>query len=41
VVRGINLVTFLWNDGSDAIPYDDRLYDKPEDDVNKNSISVP
>jgi hypothetical protein len=37
VVAGINLVTLLWSDGTDAIPCDDRLYDKPVDGVTKNA----
>ncbi|MDQ5851235.1 MAG: transposase [Chloroflexota bacterium] len=36
VVTGINLVTLLWSDGTDAIPCDYRLYDKPVDGVTKN-----
>src|SRR4028118_324527 len=36
VVAGINLVTLLWSDGTDAIPCDSRLYDKPVDGVTKN-----
>ena len=36
VVSGINLVTLLWSDGTDAIPCDYRLYDKPTDGVTKN-----
>ena len=36
VVSGINLVTLLWSDGTDAIPCDYRLYDKPLDGVTKN-----
>ena len=36
VVRGINLVTLLWSDGTDAIPCDYRLFDKPLDGVTKN-----
>lgn len=36
VVRGINLVTLLWSDGTDAIPCDYRLFDKPVDGVTKN-----
>ena len=36
VVPGINLVTLLWSDGTDAIPCDYRLYDKPGDGVTKN-----
>lgn len=36
VVRGINLVTLLWSDGTDAIPCDYRLYDKPVDGLTKN-----
>lgn len=36
VVQGINLVTLLWSDGTDAIPCDYRLYDKPVDGVTKN-----
>ncbi|MDQ4032468.1 MAG: transposase [Actinomycetota bacterium] len=36
VVQGINLVTLLWSDGTDAIPCDYRLYDKPSDGVTKN-----
>ena len=37
VVKGINLVTLLWSDGTDAIPCDDRLYAKPVDGVTKNA----
>lgn len=37
VVEGINLVTLLWSDGTDAIPCDYRLYDKPVDGVTKNA----
>src|SRR6476469_8385179 len=37
VVRGINLVTLLWSDGTDAIPCDYRLYDKPVDGLTKNA----
>ena len=36
VVAGINLVTLLWSDGTDAIPCDYRFYDKPVDGVTKN-----
>jgi len=36
VVQGINLVTLLWSDGTDAIPCDYRLYDKPVDGATKN-----
>ena len=36
VVQGINLVTLLWSDGTDAIPCDYRLYDKPVDGVTKS-----
>jgi len=36
VVQGINLVTLLWSDGTDAIPCDYRLFDKPADDLTKN-----
>ena len=36
VVTGINLVTLLWSDGTDAIPCDYRLYDKPVDGMTKN-----
>lgn len=36
VVTGINLVTLLWSDGTDAIPCDYRLYDKPVDGLTKN-----
>ena len=36
VVQGINLVTLLWSDGTDAIPCDYRLYDKPVDGITKN-----
>src|SRR6266511_2862994 len=31
VVSGINLLTLLWSDGTDAIPCDYRLFDKPVD----------
>jgi hypothetical protein len=37
VVAGINLVTLLWSNGTDAIPCDYRLYDKPVDGVTKNA----
>jgi hypothetical protein len=37
VVAGINLVTLLWSDGTDAIPCDYRLYDKPGDGLTKNA----
>src|SRR5919202_3568118 len=37
VVKGINLVTLLWSDGSDAIPCDYRLFDKPVDGLSKNA----
>ena len=37
VVQGINLVTLLWSDGTDAIPCDYRLYDKPVDGLTKNA----
>lgn len=37
VVSGINLVTLLWSEGTDAIPCDYRLYDKPVDGVTKNA----
>ena len=36
VVKGINLVTLLWSDGTDAIPCDYRLFDKPLDGSSKN-----
>jgi putative transposase len=36
VVQGINLITLLWSDGTDAIPCDYRLYDKPVDGETKN-----
>jgi hypothetical protein len=36
VGAGINLVTLLWSDGTDAIPCDYRLYDKPVDGLTKN-----
>src|SRR5947207_243498 len=36
VVQGINLVTLLWSDGTDAIPCDYRLFDKPLDGRTKN-----
>ena len=36
VVSGINLVTLLWSDGTDAIPCDYRLFDKPVDGLTKN-----
>lgn len=36
VVQGINLVTLLWSDGTDAIPCDYRFYDKPVDGMTKN-----
>src|SRR5690242_7698380 len=37
VVAGINLVTLLWSDGTDTIPCDYRIYDKPEDGLTKNA----
>ena len=37
VVQGINLVTLLWSDGTDAIPCDYRIYDKPVDGLTKNA----
>lgn len=37
VVKGINLVTLLWSDGTDAIPCDYRLFDKPVDGITKNA----
>jgi putative transposase len=36
VVSGINLVSLLWSDGTDAIPCDYRLFDKPLDGLTKN-----
>ena len=36
VVSGINLLTLLWSDGTDAIPCDYRLYDAPHDGLTKN-----
>jgi hypothetical protein len=36
VVAGINLVTLVWSDGTDTIPCDYRLYDKPVDGLIKN-----
>jgi putative transposase len=36
VVSGINLLTLLWSDGQDAIPCDERLFDKPVDTLTKN-----
>jgi hypothetical protein len=36
VVSGINLLTLLWSDGTDAIPCDYRLFDKPQDHQTKN-----
>ena len=36
VVSGITLVTLLWSDGTDAIPCDYRVFDKPVDGVTKN-----
>jgi hypothetical protein len=37
VVKGITLVTLLWSDGTDAIPCDYRLYDKPGDGLTKHA----
>src|ERR671929_1145486 len=37
VVQGINLVTLLWSDGTDALPCDYRLYDKPVDGLTKHA----
>ena len=36
VVRGINLISMVWTDGSAAIPCDFRVYDKPIGGKNKN-----
>lgn len=36
VVRGINLITLLWTDGTQLIPCDFRVYDKPIGGHNKN-----
>lgn len=37
VVSGINLLTLLWSDGTNAIPCDYRLFDKPVDGLTKNA----
>src|SRR5690349_11916233 len=37
VMRGINLVTLVWSDGTYAIPCDYRLFDKPVDGLTKNA----
>lgn len=37
VVRGINLVTLLWSDGTHAYPCDYRLYDRLVDGLTKNA----
>ena len=37
VVQGINLVTLLCSDGTDALPCDYRFYDKPVDGLTKNA----
>jgi hypothetical protein len=37
VVQGINVVTLVWSDGTDTIPCDYRLYDKPVEGVTKNA----
>ena len=37
VVTGSNLLTVLWSDGTDAIPCDYRLFDKPVDGLSKNA----
>jgi putative transposase len=37
VVSGINLLTLRWSDGTDAIPCDYRLFDKPVDGLTKNA----
>lgn len=36
VVKGINLITTLWTDGSALIPCDFRLYNAPKDKLTKN-----
>jgi putative transposase len=36
VVQGINLISLVWTDGDACLPCDDRLYNKPEDDLSKN-----
>ncbi len=36
VVNGINLLSLVWSDGTDAIPCDYRLFDKPIDALTKN-----
>ena len=41
VVKGINLLTVLWSDGTDAIPCDYRLFAKPVDGLSKILTSAP
>lgn len=36
VVKGINLVSLVWSDGTHAVPCDYRLFDAPNDDNTKN-----
>jgi putative transposase len=36
VVRGINLITWLWSDGDRHVPCDYRIYDKASDGLTKN-----
>jgi hypothetical protein len=31
VVQGINVIMLLWNDSTDAVPCDERVYDQPVD----------
>lgn len=35
-VKGINLVTLVWSDGTNAVPCDYRLFDAPNDALTKN-----
>ncbi|MDG6933034.1 MAG: hypothetical protein JRN26_03185 [Nitrososphaerota archaeon] len=36
VVKGINVITLLWSDGSALIPTDFRIYNAPKDGLTKN-----
>jgi hypothetical protein len=36
VVKGINLVSLVWSDGTHAVPCDYRLFDAPNDGLTKN-----
>lgn len=39
VMRGINVTTLMWTDGDKKIPFDFRMYDKPNDGKTKNILA--